>query len=56
MADVIESLRAAHKRNPDGIEILSIVCGISKTRLMELVRGQGEPLDERERIILEVHR
>ncbi|WP_161809010.1 hypothetical protein [Stenotrophomonas humi] len=56
MSDVIESLRAAHKRNPDGIDVLSMACGIPKKRLMELIRGKGDPLDKREQMILEAMR
>ena len=53
MADVLASLKALHKRNPDGLAILSMCCGLSERRLRQLVRGAGEPMAEHERTILE---
>lgn len=55
MADVIESLRAAYKRNPDALEILSMVCGISEDRLVELAKGEGRPIDKHEQMMLEAN-
>ncbi len=55
MSDVIESLRAAYKRNPDALDILSMVCGISEDRLAELVKGLGRPVDKHEQMMLEAN-
>lgn len=53
MADVLDSLKALHKRNPGGMAILAIVTGVPEKRLLQLVRGQGEPMAACERMILE---
>lgn len=55
MADVIKSLRAAYQRNPDALDILSMVCGISEDRLIELVKGEGRPIDQHEQMMLEAN-
>lgn len=55
MSDVIKSLRAAYERNPDALDILSMVCGISEARLAELAKGEGRPIDKHERMMLEAN-
>lgn len=50
-----ESLKAAVKRNPDAIDIISMVSGVPENEIQKFVDGDDEALREVQMMVLKVH-